>query len=130
MTYLKPLPQSIGSGFLAPNIGIFSTFCERNIKQKEVLDLVKKKYPEYAWSLRSLSRQLQHFRIKYVDYAISISTVKEAVTKEMEGPDRLLGNKTLYKKIQYMHGLNVPRNMVYDVLTEVNPEVKLYTLFF
>ena len=85
MTYLKPLPQSIGSGFLAPNIGIFSTFCERNIKQKEVLDLVKKKYPEYAWSLRSLSSSLQHFKIKYVDYDISISTVKEAETKEWKG---------------------------------------------
>lgn len=103
-----------------------ASYVKQNLKQKEILDLVKKKYPEYAWSLRSLSRRLQHFRIKYVDYDISISTVKEAVSKEMEGPGRLLGYRTLHKKIRDMHGLNVPRNVVYDVLTEVNPEVKLY----
>ena len=55
-------------------------YMKQNLNQKEVFDLVKKKYPEYAWSLQSLSRRLQHLRIKYVDYDISISTVKEFVT--------------------------------------------------
>ena len=55
-----------------------------------------------------MSRLLQHFRIKYVDYSINISTVKEFVAKEMEGPGRLLGYRTLHKKIRDMYGLNVP----------------------
>ena len=48
--------------------------------------------------------------------------VKDAVKKELERPGRLLGYTALHKKIREVHGLNVRRRLVYDVLTDVNPK--------
>ena len=76
----------------------------------------------YAWSLRTLSRRLQHFGIKFINYAIDVEDVKRAVVKEMDGPGRLLGYRALHKKIRELHGLNVPRNLVYNVMADVNPK--------
>ena len=42
--------------------------------------------------------------------------------KEMDGPGRLLGYRALHKKIRELHGLNVPRNLVYNVMADVNPK--------
>lgn len=80
---------------------------------------MKVKYPMYSWSLRTLSHCLHHFGIRYTDYSVDIDEVREAVEKEMNGPGRLLGYRSLHKKLQEVHGLRVPRNLVYDVMADV-----------
>ena len=97
-------------------------YVQRNLSQSEILDLMKVYYPMYAWSLRTLLRQLQHFGIKFINYAIDVEDVKRAVVKEMDGPGCLLGYCALHKKICKLHGLNVPRNLVYNVMADVNPK--------
>ena len=94
----------------------------RNLRQSEIVDLMKVKYPMYSWSLRTLSRRLHHFGIRYTDYSVDIDEVKEAVEKEMKGPGRLLGYRSLHKKVREVNGRNVPRNLVYDVMADINPE--------
>ena len=42
--------------------------------------------------------------------------------KEVEGPGRLLGYRALHEKIREVHNLNVPRNLVYVMMEEVDPE--------
>ena len=69
----------------------------------------------YAWSVRTLSRRLHQFGIKYIKYDTNIDDVTCAVEKEMNGPGRFLG----YREV---HKLNVPRNIVYDVMVDVNPQ--------
>ena len=39
-----------------------------NFKRAEVLDFMRKEYPEYTWSLRTLDRRLRYFNISYIDY--------------------------------------------------------------
>ena len=46
-----------------------------NLQRSEVLDFVKRDYPQYTWSLDTLCRQLNHFGIKYVDYDVTIEEV-------------------------------------------------------
>ena len=94
----------------------------RNLRQLEIVDLMKVKYPIYCWSLRTLSRRLHHFGIRYTDYSVDLDEVKGAVEKEMKGPGSLLGYRSSHKKVREVHGLNVPRNLVYDVMADVNPE--------
>jgi len=53
---------------------------------------------------------------------VDIYDVREAVEKEMNGPRSLLGYRALYQKIREIHGLSVPRNLVYAMMTEVNPQ--------
>ena len=97
-------------------------YVSQNLYKREILNLVEVRYPQYAWSMRTLTRRLQHFDIKYIDYNIDVETVKQAVEKEMEGPGKLLIYRALHKKIREIHGLNVPRNLVYNVMSDVNPQ--------
>ena len=94
----------------------------RNLRQSEIVDLMKVKYPIYCWSLRTLSRRLHHFEIIYTEYSVDLDEVKGAVEREMKGPGSLLGYRSLHKKVREVHVINVPRNVVYDVMADVNPE--------
>lgn len=53
---------------------------------------------------------------------MDIDDVRKAVEKEMNGPGSLLGYRALHQKIHEVHVLNVPRNLVYAMMTEVNPQ--------
>ncbi len=96
-------------------------YIKQNLKRKEVLDFVSSKYPMYAWSLRTLCRRLSHFNIKYTNYEIELGDLQAAVEDEMQGPGKLLGYRGLHRKIRKIHGLNVPWNMVYAMMAEVDP---------
>ena len=93
-----------------------------NFTRKEVLDFVSQDYPQYAWSLSSLKRRLAFFGINYVKYDIEIDEVENAVREEVEGPGQLLGYRAMQRKVREQHQLPVPRNLVYDVMTMVDPE--------
>ena len=72
----------------------------------EILDLMRKDYPMYAWSLRSLARRMQYFGIQFTDYDVEVNDVEAAVEKEISGPGKLLGYRAMHKKIREIHGLN------------------------
>ena len=93
---------------------------ESKLQRKEILDFVKEKYPLYAWSLRTFCRRLKHFGISYIDYNTNLDHVEEAVREEMDGPGRLLGYRALHKKVREVHGLKVPRNLVYAMIENVD----------
>ena len=77
---------------------------------------------EYAWSLPTLSRRLNFFGIKYIRYETSVEDVKKAIQEEMEGPGQYLGYRAMQRKVGEQHKLAVPRNLVYDVMSMVDPE--------
>ena len=95
-------------------------YVESNLQRKEILDFVKEKYPLYAWSLQTLCHRLKHFGISYIDYNTYLDHVEEAVREEMDGPGRLLGYRALHKKVREVHGLKVPRNLVYAMMENVD----------
>ena len=97
-------------------------YVQRNLRRKEILDFMNAEYPMYAWSIRSLSRRLKHFGIKYTDYGIELEDVKQAVRKELDGPGALLGYRPMQQKVREVHGLNAPRDLVYAVMGEADPE--------
>ena len=97
-------------------------FSKNPLKREEILDFVKRDYPNYSWSLETLSRRLKHFNIKYVNHAITVEAVETAVRQELDGPGQLLGYRALHKVIREKHELAVPRQLVYDVMTNVDPE--------
>ena len=94
----------------------------QNLKRAEVLDFLKRDSPQYAWSLPMLSRRMRAFDIKYVDYDTNLEHVQNAIKTEIDGPGKLLGYRMMQRKIREQHGLAVPRLLVYDVMTDVNPE--------
>ena len=40
----------------------------------------------------------------------------------MQGPGKYLGYRAMTKKIREVHCMNVPRDLVYEVMHDVNPE--------
>ena len=71
----------------------------QNLTRREVLDFLGQDYPQYAWSLPTLSRRMAHFGIKYVDYGTDLKVVEKAVKEETSGPGQLLGYRSMHKKI-------------------------------
>ena len=47
---------------------------------------------------------------------------ERVVAKEIDGPGKLLGYKAMQKKLRQEHELNVPRDLVYAVMQEVDLE--------
>ena len=88
----------------------------------EALTRYVKDFSDYAWSLRTLDRRLQYFGIKYTDRTVQVDEVEDAVKEEMEGPGKLLGYRALHKKLRQVHDLNVPRDLVYAVMYDVDPD--------
>ena len=97
-------------------------YVKQNLRRREILDFVRRDFPEYAWSLGTLSRRLAFFGIQYITYDTDIEEVETAVREEIEGPGQLLGYRAMHKKLREQHNLAVPRDLVHDVMGLVNPE--------
>ena len=97
-------------------------YVKQNLRRREILDFVRRDFPEYAWSLGTLSRRLAFFGIQYIKYDTDIAEVETAVREEIEGPGQLLGYRAMHKKLREQHNLAVPRDLVHDVMGLVDPE--------
>ena len=102
---------------------VLADYVSKTFKKSEILDFVKRDFPQYAWSLSSLSRRLSHFKIQYIDYNIPVDVIQEIVTKEMGGPGTLLGYRAMHQKIRQEYKLNVPRAVVHGAMFNENPEL-------
>ena len=47
-------------------------YVKQNLRRREILDFVRWDFPEYAWSLGTLSRRLAFFGIQYIKYDTDI----------------------------------------------------------
>ena len=97
-------------------------YVKQNLRRREILDFVRRDFPEYAWSLGTLGRRLAFFGIQYIKYDTDIEEVETAVREEIEGPGQLLGYCAMHKKLGEQHNLAVPRGLVHDVMGLVDPE--------
>lgn len=97
-------------------------YVKENLKRSEILDFVKRDFPEYPWSIATLDRRLRHFEIRYINYATLLQTVTNAVSMELEGPGKLLGYRALNQKLRTVHDVKVPRHFVHNVLAELDPD--------
>ena len=65
---------------------------------------------------------MRYFDIFYHNKNVSLNAVKEAVKGKLNGPGKLLGYRAMHLKISQKNGLNVTRDQVYDVMTDVDLE--------
>ncbi len=97
-------------------------YVKERMQRIEILDFMQKDYPIYKWSLRTLDRRLSYFNIKYIDENVRIDDVREAVREELEGPGKLLGYRTMTQKIRQKHDMKVPRDLVHNVMYDLDAE--------
>ena len=96
-------------------------YVTEGLRGEEILDFMLRDFDCYAWSVRTLDRRLRYFDIRYTDTDVAVDEVEEAVTREMEGPGRLLGYRAMKKKLRKVHDLRVPRDLVHAVMYNVDP---------
>ena len=99
-----------------------STYVRGGYKRKEIMDFLERDYPQYAWSFRSLDRRMRKFAIYFTDKDVTVDQVKDAVKKELEGPGKLIGYRAMHNKIRQEYELNVPRDLVHDVMYDLDPD--------
>ena len=51
-----------------------------------------------------------------------MNEVEAALQSELQGPGQLLGYRSMQCKIREQHQLTVPQNLVYDLMTELDPD--------
>ena len=96
-------------------------YVRQGYKREEAIDVLKRDFPMYAWSIHSLDRRLRCFEIYYNNPEVSVEEVKDAV-KELEGPGKLLGYRAMHKKVRQEYNLHVTRDAVYNVMYDLDPE--------
>ena len=84
----------------------------KGFQQEGILDYMERDFRQYAWTLRTLQRRLQHFGIKRVDEGVAVDAIKAAVREELCGPGQLLGYRAMHQKVKQVHMLPVPRDLV------------------
>ncbi|XP_066922251.1 uncharacterized protein [Clytia hemisphaerica] len=96
--------------------GKLELYVAQCLKRTEIVELMKKEFGNYPWSLSTLTRRFNHFGIRYTDTEVPVESVREAVSTELRGPGQLLGYRAMHKKLRVVHGLKVPRSLVHDVM--------------
>ena len=49
---------------------------QQGLQRIEALDFLKRDFPQYPWSLRTLDRRLRHFDIFYNDKSVEVEDVQ------------------------------------------------------
>ena len=65
---------------------------------------------------------MRYFDIHYTDNNVTVKQIRDAVKKEVDGPGKLLGYRAMQKTLRQEHELKVPRDIVYVVMQDVDPE--------
>ena len=79
-------------------------------------------FGQYKWSIRTLDRRLRYFKIYYIDKGISLQDAREILADDFDGPGKLLGHRAMHLKLNQKHDIKLPRDLVYDLMTEADPE--------
>ena len=99
-----------------------SKYVTKGLQRNEILSYMLRDFPQYSWSIKTLDRRMRYFNIFYHSNNVSLNAVKEAVKGDLNGPGKLLGYRAMHLKIRQKNGLNVTRDQVYDVMTDVDLE--------
>ena len=94
----------------------------QSLQRKESLSFMVRDFVECAWSLCSLDKRLSYFNIHCNDKSVWAQDVKSAINKELMGSGQLLGYRAMHLKIKNIHGLNMPRDLVYAAMTDLDSD--------
>ena len=101
---------------------VMKKYVSQGLRREEILDYLEKDFSQYAWSFRTLDRRLRAFGIHYTDKRVSLEEVRDALRKELDGPGKLLGYRAMQNRLRQEHDLLVPRDLVHDVMFDLDEE--------
>eukprot|EP00794_Sanderia_malayensis_P016374 gene16374-18015_t len=93
----------------------------QGLQRSEVLSFLRRDFPEYSWSTRTLDRRLRHFNIYHTDPDFTVEEVVDAMKEELDGPGKDLGIRAMHNKLRQQHAMKVPRDFVHAAMTNLDP---------
>ena len=59
-------------------------YVTQGLQRAEMLSFLRRDFPQYALSTRTLDHRLRHFQIFYTDTTISVEDIQTAIGKELK----------------------------------------------
>jgi len=91
-------------------------------QRQEILPFMQRDYSQYAWSSRTLDRRIEFFKLCKCDNESSVNDAYKAISNELQGPGALLGYRAMHKKINQVHKVKIPRDVVYAIMGDIDPK--------
>eukprot|EP00112_Aurelia_sp_Birch-Aquarium-sp1_P007258 Seg1790.5 transcript_id=Seg1790.5/GoldUCD/mRNA.D3Y31 product="hypothetical protein" protein_id=Seg1790.5/GoldUCD/D3Y31 len=90
------------------------------LQRKEILSYMKRDFPQYKWSTRTLDRRLRFSGVYRTDPNVTVDQLRSAVEHEISGPGKLLGVRAMHNVIRQKYHLNVPRIGVHAIMYDLD----------
>ena len=97
-------------------------YVEKRWYLKDILLFIRRKYPDYKWSLPTLKRRLGYFGLRMVDPNIPHEAIVGAVLEELLNVGEGLGFRTMTKKLREVYHLKVKQEDVLYAMHAIDPE--------
>ena len=96
-------------------------YFSRKYEYNTILNFLDK-YHDIKMSKRTLLNRLKEYGLSQRNCEIDEALLREHISKELEGPGRLLGYRAMWRKLHLKYGINVPQSSVEMLLREMDPE--------
>ena len=73
-------------------------------------------------SIRTLKRQLQSFGLQGTTYNIIEESLRQRISREIEGSASTKGYRALLSSLKVSYGINIQRDVVVKMLRELDPD--------
>lgn len=83
------------------------------------------KYHGISISLRTLKRRLNAYGLKKKEHVVDVARVRELVKDEMAHAGAQSGYRSIWHALRHVHNIHPPRQLVADILRELDPEASL-----
>ena len=89
---------------------------------RDILTVVLRKFPQYAWTVPTLKRRLGFFDIRYIDSNVTSEQLAQAVASELLNVGGDLGFRAMTAKVREKHDLKVKERDVLAALKDLDPQ--------
>jgi hypothetical protein len=72
---------------------------------------------------------MSYFGIKYINYDVDVGELETAVRQEMAGPCKLLGYRSLHKKMRKMGRTHAPSSVVFKYFNAMHVTFEYKPIF-
>ena len=97
-------------------------YVNKRWSQKDIVLIMQRDFPQYAWSVTTLKRRLAHFEIKYIDATVTDEQLGEAVANELLNVGGDLGFRAMTCKIREKCGLKVKERDVLECMKQLDED--------
>ena len=100
---------------------LISYYFRKGYKYKTIV-LFLKLWHNTEMSIRTLKRRLQSFSLQRTVYNITEESLRQIISREIEGSASTKGYRALWSSLKVSYGINIQRDVVMKMQRELDPD--------